>query len=200
MAKKKRPYGEVREMIISASFDIVSNEGLEALSARKIATTIGYTVGTLYNIFSNMDEILLYLNNRVLNFFIEGLTTKLSENKGGAVDGLLIIAKHYVLFSEEHYHLWHLLFIKKNLLPQSELPTWYIAKVGNLQKIVMSQIEKLNIPHADIAVETCIYWAGVHGVASLNKSGKFNYISPKEVVEILENTVNRIFAGVVRNA
>ena len=44
---------EIREMALVATEQIVSVAGFSALSARKIAKKIGYTVGSLYLLFDN---------------------------------------------------------------------------------------------------------------------------------------------------
>ena len=44
---------EIKEMAIEAGKKIIVEEGFSNLGARKIARAIGYTVGTLYNVFDN---------------------------------------------------------------------------------------------------------------------------------------------------
>ena len=58
---------EIRDMALAAAQDIVKAEGLAGLSARKIAKKIGYTVGTLYLVFKNQDDLILTINARTLD-------------------------------------------------------------------------------------------------------------------------------------
>ena len=55
---------EIRQMALQAAESIVTEGGYKALSARKVASEIGYTVGTLYLVFENLDELVLYVNGR----------------------------------------------------------------------------------------------------------------------------------------
>jgi len=195
MAKRgDHSYRELRELILDAAYELVKAEGINALSARNIATKIGYSVGTLYNIFSNMDDVVLYLNGMVLDLFIKELRDKLEQSHLSVINNLMIIARYYVDFSNQHYNLWHLLFINKLSVTDS-LPKWYNDKITTLHKLVAHQISLLHRPEMDVEMETCIYWAGVHGVASLNKSGKLHYASPQNVEIILTTLVHRIFAS-----
>ena len=57
---------ELRELILTATRRIVEERGFRALSAREIAREIGYAPGTLYNMYENLDEILLRVEARVL--------------------------------------------------------------------------------------------------------------------------------------
>ena len=52
---------ELRQLILDASQTIVERNGITGLSAREIARMIGYSPGTLYNIFENLDDVLLTL-------------------------------------------------------------------------------------------------------------------------------------------
>ena len=58
---------ELREMALSAAEQIVVEQGYEGLSARKVASAIGYTVGTLYLVFENIDDLILNINARTLD-------------------------------------------------------------------------------------------------------------------------------------
>jgi AcrR family transcriptional regulator len=191
--RSEHSYRELRDLILDAAYDIVEECGVSSLSARSIASKINYSVGTLYNIFANMNDIILYLNSRVLDHFIIQLSQKLDDCKDNdAIDNLMIIAKYYLYFSQNHYHLWHMLFINK-FKTKNDAPKWYNDKITSLNKLVSNQISMLNSPDIDLLLETSIYWASVHGVVSLNNSEKLRYTSQKNVEEILELVVLRIF-------
>lgn len=48
-----------RESILKESRDLVSKEGLRALSIRKLAKNCGVAVGTIYNYFTSKDDLLI---------------------------------------------------------------------------------------------------------------------------------------------
>ena len=51
---------QLRELILDAAQEIIDVHGLAGLSAREIARRIGYSPGTIYNMFDNLDDCLLY--------------------------------------------------------------------------------------------------------------------------------------------
>ena len=57
---------ELYVMALDAAESIVREDGFPALTARKVAARIGYTAGTLYNIFRNQDDLIIHLNARTL--------------------------------------------------------------------------------------------------------------------------------------
>ncbi len=58
---------QLRELIVQAATEIIQQDGLEGLSAREIATRINYSPGTLYNVFENLDDLLLTIEARLLD-------------------------------------------------------------------------------------------------------------------------------------
>ena len=62
---------ELEEMAIDAAAKIVETEGFQSLTARKVASKIGYTVGTLYHVFRNFDDLVIHLNARTIDEMAE---------------------------------------------------------------------------------------------------------------------------------
>ncbi len=58
---------QIKEMAIEAGKKIIVEEGFSNLGARKVARAIGYTVGTLYNVFDNYLDIVLNINAETLD-------------------------------------------------------------------------------------------------------------------------------------
>ncbi len=54
----------LRETLLNAAQNIADTEGIEAVNIRSIARKAGVASGTMYNYFSNKDEILLALTER----------------------------------------------------------------------------------------------------------------------------------------
>ena len=65
---------EIKEMALVAAEKMILANGKDGLSARKVAQEIGYTVGTLYLVFKNLDELILHVNGRTLDRLFEKMT------------------------------------------------------------------------------------------------------------------------------
>ena len=57
---------EIREMALKAARTLVEKKGYQGLTARKVAKEIGYTVGTLYLVFENLDDLIVALNTETV--------------------------------------------------------------------------------------------------------------------------------------
>ena len=56
----------LRREIVAKAGDLVAEEGLSALQARRIAREAGCAVGTLYNLFGDIDGLVIAVNAQTL--------------------------------------------------------------------------------------------------------------------------------------
>lgn len=91
-----KPVTFTRESILNAAFDIFAQEGLNAISARGIASRIGASTAPVYSCFSSIDEIRIELMQislrRLLEYTEKEYTPDLFLNIGV---GLLEFVKDY---------------------------------------------------------------------------------------------------------
>lgn len=68
LTKSKKEIQNERKIryFIEAAWKIEDSEGLEAITARKVADLAGYNVATLYNYFENLDHLLAFASLRHL--------------------------------------------------------------------------------------------------------------------------------------
>ncbi len=113
---------ELYELALGAAREIAEAEGLRGLTARRIASRIGYSVGTLYNVFVNLDDLIVHLNGSTLDQLHQTLD---QEPRSGAPEtDLSVLLAGYVRFTHERRHLWNLLF--EYHLPEGQgLPDWF---------------------------------------------------------------------------
>ena len=90
---------ELRELIIEATTEIVEQDGLEGLSAREIAKRVNYSPGTLYNVFENLDDLLLIIEARLLDRLAERLAAR--TRAAPPQQRLRRLSQTYVVFTQE---------------------------------------------------------------------------------------------------
>lgn len=106
MARRSDHSREVlTEMALEAARGIVEEQGLEQLTARAIARRIGYSPGSLYNLFENLDHLVAALNTRTLEALAEALRDALSGVEEPDVRVRRLCAA-YIGFCSRHRGLW----------------------------------------------------------------------------------------------
>ncbi|GJM03471.1 MAG: TetR family transcriptional regulator [Rhodomicrobium sp.] len=181
---------EIRELALNAAETIVAEQGFTGLSARKIAGAIGYTVGTIYLVFKNLDDLIMQVNARTLDKLYEdvsseGQTTQHKET-------LRRFGQAYFNFASQNPHLWSLIF-EHHVAGGGELIPELGERIGTLFQLVETEIKALNpkkkkqsIHRASLAL-----WSGVHGITILAISDKLfmaeNVTPPEMIDQLIDN-------------
>src|SRR5690606_37213499 len=132
---------ELRELILKAATEIIETDGLAGLSAREIARRIEYSPGTLYNVFDNLDDLILTIEARLLDRLAIALSNAASEG-GDPSARIHRFADAYIKFTHENPKLWNLLF-EHRLPPGRQTPAWYQSKLEGLLERVEEALAPL---------------------------------------------------------
>ena len=154
-------------MALAAAEDIVATQGHQALSARKVAGAIGYTVGTLYLVFENLDDLILQVNGRTL----DRLYALIVEDQRHCADAqacLLQLGHSYIRFADTEPHAWQMIF-EHRLGEDRESPPWFQDKVAHMFALVEQRLAQLasHQSEKEIAQAARALWGGVHGICIL---------------------------------
>ena len=186
---QKINHQELHSTILTVATEIIIAEGMSSLSTRKIAKEIGCAVGTIYNVFSNIDEIILTINAATMTKLERQLLEK-AQKAGDPFLAVLELGRAYVAFSRDNYHLWSLL-VEHKLSPGNTLPAWFQEKVTRLFLLVSRIVAPLvanDQERADRAAR--VLWASLHGICSLAVSGKLDAVK-SETADILADSLVR---------
>ena len=186
-AKKRISKDRQEEILLEAAKTVVNQEGLSGLTARNVAKQAGYAVGTIYNVFRNMNELILMINGETLMKMKEELKKSLSSMRKNQSLGR-ILAKFYVGFAKKNTPFWNLLFEFK--YPQGEtLPQWYKKLVEENFELLENAISRqLSVDPKRLKRASCVIWASFHGIVSLSLTGKLE-IGTKERPEHLSESL-----------
>ena len=190
---------QLRQLILDAAAAIIEANGLAGLSAREIARRIGYSPGTIYNMFENLDDVVLNVEGRVLDALDERLSAELA--KGGDQTTLVMrLAQAYLSFTSERPKLWNLLF--EHYMPGgSDTPPWYQEKLERLMSRVEAAVAPIYPPDAVLERQRAarVLWASVHGITSLSTANKLANVTTEAAALLVSDLINNYLAGVKVN-
>jgi AcrR family transcriptional regulator len=159
---------ELRERILSAGEELVAQSGASGLTARRLADRIGYSVGTLYNFFEDLDELVVHINARTLDRLYAACARV--TKRLGPEDALRAYARAYLRFTKDHDRLWAML-LDGSSHHHRALPDWYHAKVERLLGLVEEVLAPLIPGDKDRKRSARVLWASLHGISSLASAG-----------------------------
>ena len=161
-------------MALSAGIELLEGEGISAVSARKIATRIKYTVGTLYLVFENLDDLILQINLRTLNLMRERIRGCIDADLE-PVPQLKKMADVYLKFAQQHENRWLLVYEHATEI-RNETYDEYMHVSKSMLMLVENQLSKLDqSDQLKIEKQARALWGGVHGICILSLSGKLHH-------------------------
>ncbi len=189
---------EIREMALTAAEKIVAEQGSSGLSARKVAAAIGYTVGTLYLVFDNLDDLILQINARTLDRLHQQMLLE-QESHTDPTQKLMQLGHTYICFADNEPHHWELIF--EHRLPEGQqAPDWFQEKVARMFALVESSLTPLASNHnqAEIKQAARALWSGVHGICILAISGQLDVAGVESVQDLTHSLMSNYLKGFVQ--
>ena len=185
---------QLREMILEAAERLVAQGGTQAANAREIAAAIGYTPGTIYNHFANLDDLIRHVTART----VDGLTAALSAvHEGDPVRQLHAMADAYIAFTAKNRRLWAAVF---EPLPKASATreAWYRATLERPLALVQDALRPLD-PGAgeeERRVAALSTWGALHGVVTLVEgNGRIGRLDAAPAPELVHFLVDCVIAG-----
>ena len=186
---------ELREKALDAAEKIVAEQGSEALSTRKIAACIGYTAGSLYLVFENLDDLILQVNARTLRRLHQALRAT-TDQVTAPEQTIQALGMAYYEFACRHVNLWRLLF-EHHLPDDQSLPDWFRSQVAELFGLVEGQLKRLSpgMESAQIQRSARALWGGVHGIVVLSITGKLDVAGADEAKQLIHSLLHYYLQG-----
>ncbi len=183
--RKDHTREELKAMALAAAIDILCTQGAAEFSIRNIARHMGYTVGTLYNVFENFNDLVLQLNAQTMEAMYIAL-------KG--IDDIHALAQAYIEFAHTHAPQWCLLFESK--IGEQARPEWYLHKIQRLFNLVeQALLPSLNNSSAEAVITAKVFWASLYGICMLSITGKVNALLGETAQTLARSLVENYLRG-----
>ena len=185
----------IKEMAIEAAEKLVIAGGIEELRTRKVAAAIGYTPGTLYLVFKDLNDLVLHMNARTMDKLKAALAAA-SAGKKDDQKAILAICRAYLAFAETQPALWSLLF-ERHWGEGFVRPDWYQAKKLECFQPLADRVQGLGVSSTpkELAELTRALWASIHGTCVLREDDKLAQAGAMESAKLLDLQVALILRG-----
>ncbi len=188
-----------RERVSNLALDMVettiSENGLAALNVRELASAVGCSVGSLYNIFGSLDRLVRIVNTRTL----ERLYNQMRESVigvEGPEDQMAALVLAYVDFAEREPLLWRAVF--DHTMPEGDPnKEWYVDSIERIAALAGTALAPLFKPEEMWALRRVAntIWSGAHGICSLANAGNLPYVTREDPKVLAESLVRGYLAG-----
>jgi AcrR family transcriptional regulator len=200
MATQTDRYGELRTRLTDAAERTIAEKGLAALRARDLAREAGCAVGTIYNVFEHLDELVLCVGSRTLVMLDAALGAVRSANPcrstDEAVADLVTLALAYLEFAAAHTVRWRALF-EHRMSEARPLPEWFVeqqhALFAQVERPLAALLPELERDARHVLARTL--FSAVHGIVALGLEEKLVSLPLLDLRTQLAATVRAIATG-----
>jgi AcrR family transcriptional regulator len=188
---------ELEELIVAAGHRLMEETGFAGFSAREVARRIGYSIGTIYNVFESLDHLLIAINGRTFELWTDYLAERIAEGGGDRIQSLV---EAYFGFARDHPKLWMAIYDHR-LPPGMFMPDRDMEKRRALTRIVFHEIARQLPDCADSEVEHLArsLIATVHGHCTYELNGSFALMGEKHPMAMALNRVREAIASAGRS-
>lgn len=165
--KRLKQKVEVRSSILQATREIVLAEGWQAVSIRKIADAIGYSLPVVYTHFESKDAILeefVKLGFAMLNQEV-GVAKEKSSNPEQQLTDIAITYFEFAFAKREYYQMMFGLG-----MPSCERAK-QITEIGDFGSLVIDTIQHIHPPidgEEKVRLKFHTFWSILHGLTAIN--------------------------------
>ncbi|MFG2680187.1 TetR/AcrR family transcriptional regulator [Streptomyces sp. NPDC048392] len=167
--RRERERAERERLIVTAARDLAEAEGWDAVTTRRLAAEIEYSQPVLYSHFKGKDAIMAAVAVRGCEELTAELRAAVAAAEG-ARETLAAVGEAYTSFGRRRPALYDAMFTHLVDLPFAtpEAPAALREAFGELLRAV----EPFAAAGDDPALLTETYWAGLHGLVTLMRSGR----------------------------
>ena len=199
MAKRsEHSLEELKALVLEASERIVIEEGFEALKVRRIATEIGYTVGSIYMAFKSMADLIMHINAKTLDAIAAELKQVQDCNDEPSIETLAIA---YLGYANQNFNRWRNVF-ENSFSAETKPPDWYQEKFDNVFALVDTQLAKFKPELAEGHRKRAarVLWCSVHGICVLSLKDELDKTDLNDVEETIVLLVRSFMQGWLEQA
>ncbi|MGI9391166.1 MAG: TetR/AcrR family transcriptional regulator [Boseongicola sp.] len=160
---------ELTEMALDSARAIVIEKGISALSGRKVTARMGYTIGTLYQIFDGMDDLVEKVNARTLSALYDQCAP--SAEVETVADRLRAFGVSFVDFVNAHSNEWDAV-MSYPYGPDHKFTSSYDDQIHRLFGLMIDATQHLYDAEeeAEHAADMAVLWASLTGILSVSAS------------------------------
>lgn len=184
----------LRAKLVEIARDKIANSGAGAIKARDLAAEAGCSVGAIYNLFSDLNDLIMVVNLQTfqaLGDYVVGEVERQAQDD--PIEQLVVMGHAYLDFASDNIGIWRTLFDVQET-GTSAIPDWYWEEIAKVLALIEVPLRKAIDDKSDeeIRVMTRILFSSVHGIVLLGVKGSI-FETPREALELMIEIAVRRF-------
>ncbi len=162
---------DLQDRLVTAAAAAIASEGLATVRARSLAEAVGCSVGAIYQVFPDLDALILAANGRTLAALAAVLDAV--PQAGSPRDHIVGLACSYLDFAASHRRGWAALF-QHQMPPDHPVTPAYAEQQRAAFRHIEQPLARLrpDLAEPDRALLARTLFSAVHGVVELGLDEK----------------------------
>jgi AcrR family transcriptional regulator len=188
---------ERRAHLLEVARALIAANGLRSLKVRDVAAAAGCSIGTVYNEYADLDELVLAVSRDTVRA-LEGALAQAAD--GDPVKHLHGLAARYLAFASEHPNLLRALF-EHRMEGDRPFPEDLLDMVRGTLELMYAPLVKLlpDTPSDSVAMLARMLFSAAHGIVSLGIEERLVAVPPESLRRQLAEFVDTFLAGLERS-
>ena len=194
MNKTETRRAELREALVDLAEAQIIKGGLNSIKARDLAQEAKCSVGAIYNVYSDLNDLVMAVNGRTF--------TRIGKEVGGAVVGheaeaaerrLVLLAHAYLNFAAENHNLWRALF-DIELPDDPNVPEWYRTELQALFRHIAHPVSQIfqDLKGRELELMVRALFSSVHGIVLLGLENRISGVPRANIESMIEAVLLRL--------
>jgi AcrR family transcriptional regulator len=163
----KYHHGDLRNALIEIAAELLAEDGLHALSLRKMAQRAGVSHNAPYMHFADKEAVLAAIAEEGFRLLAIEVASAVAQAGNSARQRLIAASNAYVCFALNHSNHLQVMFRPSDLTKYPSLLEASQASLNQLFELVKSGQENGELRSGDTHKMTKAIWTMVHGIAAI---------------------------------
>lgn len=177
----------LRETLTELARTRIVAEGTSALKARDLAKAAGCSVGSIYNVFGDMHDLVMAVNGQTFAELGAHVTEAVEASAAtDPAERMIVMAEAYLDYAARQPSLWRALF-DVPITEESDLPDWYLSALDDLLAIIDAPLRAVypDLRDAEIRLRTRALFSAVHGIVLLGVEDRISGVPDDRLSDMI---------------
>lgn len=159
----------LRDRLIDIAEQKIISDGLESIKARDLAKEASCAVGAIYNVFGDLNDLILEVNGRTFKRLGASVSASVSGmDDDPPTERLIALSYSYLEFANDHTNAWRALF-DVEMRAGGPVPEWYMRELGLLFSNIAKPVSEIytELDESELHLMTRALFSSVHGIVLL---------------------------------
>ncbi len=184
---------DLRQRLTDIAEVTIAKSGIDAIKARDLAAEAGCSVGAIYNVVGDLNDLVMAVNGRTFRRLGAAVTASLAGVTAGPQDRLIIMSHAYLRFAAENTLTWRALFDLK-MSTDMAVPDWYLRELADVFALIAAPLRELfpgwSVDRIDLM--TRALFSSVHGIVLLGLERRISGVPLTRIEDMIAVVLSNV--------